>query len=57
MLLLGVGELEVGMALDTGSTAILCEAVFSVSFITVAAEAVVECATLMRDAGIGLSGA
>lgn len=57
MLLLGVGELGVGVAAHTvgGCTSAFKGAGFTVCVTTVAAETVVDCATLVREAGVGVS--
>lgn len=57
VLLLGVGELGVGLAAHTGGgfTAVFMGAGFTVCVTTVVAETTVDCATLVRKAGAGVS--
>lgn len=56
VLLLGVGELGVGVTAHTGGgcTAVFKGTGFTVC-VTVVAEMVVDCATLVRKAGVGVS--
>lgn len=57
MLLLGVGELGVGVAAYTGRgwTSVFRGAGFTVCVTTVVVQTVVDCATLVRVAGVGVS--
>lgn len=57
VLLLGVGELGVGVAVHTGGgcTAVFKGTVLTVCVTTVVAETAVDCATLVRKDGVGVS--
>lgn len=57
VLLLGVGELGVGVAAHTGRgcAAFFRGAAFTVCVTTVVVQTVVDCATLVRKAGVGVS--